>query len=214
MEDGPGGPKAALEQLRRGIETREGELRGSLCEAALEVAGEVGWRRVSVELIIVRAGVSRARFYRLFADKDECLTEAHRTAATRLIDEILGDLSEAPDPRAGLRRALGRVATLTEERPLLARGLLAEARLGGGAISVSRAEVFERLSRAVPDACRETTESRHSPPPFAAPFILAAVASAVSDATRKAAPTPISGRLDALADLACLAYRPGAVETG
>lgn len=45
----------------------------------------------------------------------------------------------------------------------------------GGIALARRREVFERLSRAIDRARRETTEPRHSPPPITAAFILSGI---------------------------------------
>jgi AcrR family transcriptional regulator len=193
---GPAAAEAAASPGRLVLERSE-ETRAAICDAALEVAGEIGWRRLSVEAIGSRAGVSRARFYRLFADRDECLAAAHRRRGGLLLE----DLPARPGPGEA-RRALSRLAELTEAEPLLARGLLAEARLAGGAVSASLKEVSERLSGAVLDACRETSKPRHSPPPIAAPIILAALDSAVVEALAAPAARPFADRVPALVELA------------
>jgi AcrR family transcriptional regulator len=204
-EHGPAAAEAAASPGRLVLERSE-ETRAALCDAALEVAGEIGWRRLSVEAIASRAGVSRARFYRLFADRDECLAAAHRRRAASLLE----DLPTSPD-RAGARLALSRLAELIEAEPLLARGLLAEARLADGAVSASLKEVSERLSGAVHGACRETSKPRHSPPPIAAPLILAALDSAVVEAVTAPRAGRFADRVPALVVLACHARRsPGA----
>jgi AcrR family transcriptional regulator len=200
-ELGPAAVEAAASPGRLVLQRSE-ETRAALCDAALEVAGEIGWRRLSVEAVASRAGVSRARFYRLFADREECLAVAHRRRAASLLE----DLPRSPDP-AEARRALSRLAELIEAEPLLARGLLAEARLADGAVSASLKEVSERLSGAVYDACRETSKPRHSPPPIAAPIILAALDSAVVEAVAVPRAARFADRVPALVDLACRARR-------
>jgi AcrR family transcriptional regulator len=190
-EQGTGQPVARGEEAAR----------ASLCDDALKVAGELGWRRLSVAAVASRAGISRARFYRLFADREECLAAAHRRRTQGLLEGLPDDLDAA-----AARRALSRLAEMAETEPLLARGLLAETRLAGGAVSASREEVFERLTRAVRDACRETTKPRHSPPPIAAQFILAALQSAVVEATAREDPRPLGNRIDALCEVAVRAF--------
>jgi AcrR family transcriptional regulator len=199
-ELGPTVSEAAVSPGRL-VDQRSDEARAALCDAALEAAGEIGWRRLSVEAIAARAGISRARFYRLFADREECVALALRLATEELACRIGRRLGAAPDPETGFRLALRELAEFCDSRPLLARGLLAEARLAGAGCADPN-EVFERLLRATPGARRETARSRHSPPPFPVEFILAALGSAVVEEFTGSRPSPLGGRIDALVELA------------
>jgi AcrR family transcriptional regulator len=171
-------PLSALEWLRRQQLDRESATRREMQLAALEVSGEVGYRQLTVQRILERAGASRARFYKSFADKADCYARGYELAIERLEEDLLGPGVAAPDWLAGFRRALDELAGFLQAQPLLAKGLLAEVHVAGGAALAKRKEVFERLSRTV-DAARRENESHHSPPPIAASFILNAVEAAV-----------------------------------
>ncbi len=178
--DRAAGPQTpgALAALRE--EAREDEqVRLRLELAVLEASGESGYRRLPVQSVLDRADASRTRFYREFADKADCYAQAYALVLDRLIGELLAEAAAAPDWRGGLAAALDVLDRLTVTEPLLAKGLLAEVHVAGGAAGEKRKEVFERLSRAIDIARRETSVSRHSPPPITAAFILSAIEAAV-----------------------------------
>ena len=181
--DHEGSPRAALELIAARAAGRAAErqhrARLELEQAALATCGEVGYRRLTVQRILDRTALNRARFYKSFANKDECYASAHAAGWERLIGELLVAGAAGGSWLSGFRCALERLAAFAEAEPLIAKGLLAEAHLAGPGPVAKRNEVFERLSRAIDSARRETVGSRHSPPPIAASFILAASEAAV-----------------------------------
>jgi len=186
-EERPFTTEAAEGSLRRRRSTRRDELAARLRAAALEVAGEEGYAALSVERILARAGVGRSSFYALFAGKDECYLAAYEEAAGELEEVLLGPCREASDWLDGLTASLAALARLLAERPAWAAAVLAEVRVAGGAAGARRKEVFERLSRAI-DTARRETRSHHSPPPTTAPFILAGIESAAIRSLRGLGP--------------------------
>lgn len=174
--------------------------------AALEASGEVGYRKLTVQRILDRAALSRPRFYRSFHNRDECYAQAYAAAIEAAQAEILTAGAAASDWLGGFRACLNRVATFAESDPHLARGLFAEVHVAGGAALAKRKEVFERLSRAVDSARRETPASRHSPPPITASFILCAVEEAVVRTVLRGSPAELSGLLPELVYLAAVPY--------
>jgi AcrR family transcriptional regulator len=163
-------------ELRRaraaGAQGREGAARLAMERAALEVSGEVGFEAMTVEAVIDRSGAHRDRFYRTYASKSECYLRAYTAGIDDLAEFILGACASAPSWPAGMRSALEALGEFLEAEPLLARGLITEPWGAGGGVLEKRYEVFERLSRAIDRARRETPKSRHAPPPVTAEFIL------------------------------------------
>ncbi len=170
---------AADASLRQAQQSQREALERELQLAALRLAGELGYPAVTVQRIIERAGSSRARFYASFADKGDCYARGYSLAVEELATALLAPGRSATDWLGGFRGALTALARFAEADPALARGVLAEVHVAGGAAIDKRKEVFERLSRAVDRARRETVQSRHSPPPSTAAFILYAIESAV-----------------------------------
>jgi AcrR family transcriptional regulator len=174
-DERPFTPASAGHSLRERRRRESEGIRLQLERAALVAAGEVGYSSLSVKAMLDRAEVSRARFYSIFANKESCYTSAYEAAGERLARELLGAGEAAGDWVGGLRGGLKRLAGLIGEDPAWARGAIAEVHVAGGAAMRKRTEVFERLSRAVDRARRETGPSRHSPPPMTAFFIVSAI---------------------------------------
>jgi AcrR family transcriptional regulator len=165
--------------LTTGPRERAAASRLVLGRTALEMAGELGYQQVTVEELIDRAGSNRARFYDVFVDKEACFTWAYEAGADALCECLLSACAEGPDWASGIRRALVALAALVGAERGVAAGLLTEHREAGTAVTAKRQEVVGRLTRAIDRARRETTDSRHAPPPFTAQFILSAVEAAV-----------------------------------
>lgn len=169
---------AADRSLRERRRAEDERIRKTLERAALAISGEAGYRSLTVKAMLERSGASRSRFYSLFANKEECYASAYGAASERVAEELLEASRGGGDWTACFRRALERLAEFLAGEPAVARGLIAEVHVVGGTAMAKRTEAFERLSRAVDRARRETTSSRHSPPPITASFIVSAIESA------------------------------------
>lgn len=167
-----GGPRRGREGT--GGAPVEAGFRAALGRSAVEIAGEIGYTELTVKRLTERARVSRARFYRAFAGKEECYLEGERQVFSRLEAELRAPCAGEGEWARALEASLGRLAAFIEAEPLLAKGVLVESRIAGGAALEVRLEVSERLSRAI-DAARRENQSRQSPPPITARFILSAI---------------------------------------
>jgi AcrR family transcriptional regulator len=163
------------------------EVRERIMKAMLSAAGEVGYGNVSVQKVLDRAGSHRTQFYRHFDSATTCFQDAYAAEADRLCDALLAAGRQGPGWRGGLTAALEELASFAREQPDLARGLLIEVHAAGEPARVKRKEVFERLSRAI-DRARRETESRHSPPPLTAVFIVHVIDAAMVDVISQGAP--------------------------
>src|ERR1700753_1515162 len=83
---------------RRGIPVgrpaAKGTQRERLIEAIVELAGQFGYRSLSIAQISARAGVSSATFYEQFADREECLLAAYRAVTERTLERMAGSLQQ------------------------------------------------------------------------------------------------------------------------
>lgn len=175
-------------------------------EATLEVVGEDGYRNLSVQKVLDRQGGSRGQFYRHFPSAAACYEAAYAGEAERLCEAILRAGRGGDSWGAGLEAALDELARFALEQPAIARAVLVEVHVAGGPTLWKRKEVFERLSRALDSARRETV-SRHSPPPLTAMFIVHMVDSALAEALiheapQRFAPTALAKLLAIYYDLA------------
>jgi len=167
-------PRRELEWIREFQQSRREDLRGAIMAATLLACGELGFNKVTVEAVLERYGGYRAQFYRHFANLGDCYAAAYEAEAGRLCDQLLRAGAAQPSWRQGLSAALAELATFVRERPQAARALLVDVHIAGEPAMSMRNEMFERLSRAV-DSARRETESRHSPPPLTSLFMVSAI---------------------------------------
>lgn len=142
--------------------------------AMLELSGEIGYNRATVRRVLERSGGHLGQFYLRFRNREDCFAAAHEAEVERLYSALVAAGHEQPSWREGLRAALSELFGFAVERPQIARAILSEVYVAGGAAQVKHEEVLERLASAIDGACRET-ESRHSPPPLTAPFMVGAI---------------------------------------
>lgn len=165
-------------------ESRQGEdpdaqNRRILGVAALETSGDSGYRNLTVEKILQRAGLDRRSFYRCFEDPAACYASGYEATVEDLTADLLAATRRTGRWADGMQASLKGVGRFLETEPSLARGIFLEIYAAGGAAAAKRDEVFERLSHAI-DTARRENESRHSPPPIAASLILNMIEAAAS----------------------------------
>ncbi len=148
--------------------------RQRLLQAALEVSGEMGYEQVAVRHVIERAKASRATFYKHFEDFQDCFTLGHRDAGEWLCQRLSGAAKRQPSWREGLRAALAELLEFCATQPAIAKALFVEVHAAGKQALAQRADLMERLSRAL-DSARREIPSRQAPPPVTATFIVGAI---------------------------------------
>ncbi len=198
-------PRRELARIR---EARAGEvthLRERIMQAALEVCGERGYRDATVQDVLDRYGGHRQQFYAHFANKAECYAAAYEFEVERLYARLQARSTAEPSWQRSLVAVLYGLADFLCVRPTFARGLLVEVHVAGGPALLKRLEVFERLTRAV-DGARHETESRHSPPPVTATFMVGAIEAAVTSALSRGEPGDFAAAVPELAQMVLAAY--------
>lgn len=102
-----------------------------------EVSAEQGYANVSVADVIRRAGVSRATFYQLFRDKEECFSAAYEALADLITSTLAAEFvklsaDESKNPPTAQRavdildRLLGLLFRFITDAPSLARTFFVE----------------------------------------------------------------------------------------
>jgi AcrR family transcriptional regulator len=89
------GPVTATTEPTRTTK-RRAETRSRLLSAALEVLGEQGLARSSVENVCERAGFTRGAFYSNFATMDDVVAALYEAQAEQVIDHVESRLADAP----------------------------------------------------------------------------------------------------------------------
>jgi AcrR family transcriptional regulator len=191
--------------MRQAGEQRDSELHEQLMKAALVIAGRSGYRNTTVSRIVEHLHGYRGQFYRHFRNVDDCYAKAYASWIERLIDRLGSAAGAQSEWADGLQAGLEELANFIAEDRELARGLLAEIELADGTAHAKRQEVFERLSRAI-DSARRESSTRHSPPPLTAEFMVRAINAAVFQDLRGQPGEPFVEQIPALVDWISTAY--------
>jgi AcrR family transcriptional regulator len=114
--------------------------------AMAEVSAERGYAGVSVADVLSRAGVSRATFYQLFRDKEDCFGAAYEALAELITSTLAGELARLEAQETGARTRHRAIETLDTLLALLLQLLV-------DAPSLART-FFVEVSAASPEAAR------------------------------------------------------------
>jgi AcrR family transcriptional regulator len=151
------------------------QLRPRLSEAMLLMSGELGYEQVTVQDVIERAGTSRATFYKHFADKEDCFTQAYEEASEWLYQRLIGATKRQSGWREGLRAAMAELLEFCADQPAMAKSLFVEVHGAGGRALLQHDRLMERLAQAIDSARREIPSRQKAPPPVTATFMVGAI---------------------------------------
>ena len=114
--------------------------RERLIEAAVELMAKRGYHGTSIELIIRRAKVGYATFYKYFSGKEECLIAIFETATAGLRPRLEGAYEARQGPWAEkVGATLEALFRTIAEQPAMARVCLVEV-LAAGPVAIARYE--------------------------------------------------------------------------
>jgi AcrR family transcriptional regulator len=187
----PADDRRALPRGPHGLSREEVELsqRERLLQATTEVVAEQGYVKTTVADILGRAGVSRATFYQLFRDREDCFQAAYRANADLVAAVMAGELERVRasgelDPLERLDRVLGVYLTALRNAPALARVFLVEVYAAGPAAIEQRRDSLEQFVDIVAETHRGETGviGTKASQRFAAQAFVGAVSSLVTNA--------------------------------
>jgi AcrR family transcriptional regulator len=163
--------------------------RARLLQATTEAVAEQGYVKTTVADILARAGVSRATFYQLFRDKEDCFQAAYRANAELVASVMTAELEQVRasgelDPLARLDRVLRVYLTALRSAPALARVFLIEVYAAGPTAIEQRRASLERFVDIVAETHRGETGvlGTRASQRFAAQAFVGAVSSLVTNA--------------------------------
>jgi AcrR family transcriptional regulator len=174
-------------------------------EAMLLSVGARGYEKASVQEVLERSGISRARFQSEFGDKESCFARAYEMAADRLCAEVLEAAHGAESWRTGFRAAVATLLRAVAEQPLLAKALLIEARSARGRAWAKHQQATERFAAAVGSALAEPG-ARESATELTAQFVVGAIEEAICAEIGAGRTATVERLLPDLAHLAILQY--------
>jgi AcrR family transcriptional regulator len=114
--------------------------RRQIAAAAIDLAAEHGYEATTVEMVVERAGVTRADFDRHFADKDDCALQLYEEYLGGFVSLVLAAAEREAEWRDSMRAAGYAAARFLRDNPrlaqvgvvqMLAAGSMAEARRAG-----------------------------------------------------------------------------------
>lgn len=121
-----------------------------------------GYPEAKIGDLTARAGVSRATFYELFTDKEECFLVAHQELAERMIAEV-GEAVAASDPARTPQAALTALVNFADREPLAFSFLTHEAMLAGSRALQERDSLITGLEEQLEHAWRQAPDSAPMP---------------------------------------------------
>jgi AcrR family transcriptional regulator len=146
----PAGVRTLPPDLIHAIQ-RERLLASILCAVA-----EIGYRDLTVQDVLSRAGISRPTFYEQFEDKEDCFLAAFDVSVARLRERLGAAADEAgPAWRDRLRAGLEELLRYIKEEPEAARAVIVEARASSPAGLRRRDELLDGFATCIDDLVRD-----------------------------------------------------------
>jgi AcrR family transcriptional regulator len=142
--------------------------RERLLAGMLRATAALGYREVSVQDVLERAGVSRPTFYEHFENKEDCFLAAFDSAAARLRERLETAAEDGEGWRQHLRLSLEELLRFVGEDPDAAMSLIVDARAACPPALLRRDELLDHFA-----SCLDT-QVRVESTPGAAPSAIAA----------------------------------------
>ena len=155
-------------------------LRRQLMDAVVALVGELGYRALTLQMILDRVGIGNRAFYREFEDIGAVFDAAYERLAEGLCDEVLAAGRGAEDWKVGFRAGLDTYLGWVARDPNAARVLLVEHRVAGGRSTAIHEQVCRRLERAL-DSARRLAGPATEPPSLTPAFVLGAIEAASAE---------------------------------
>jgi AcrR family transcriptional regulator len=182
--------------------------RERLLAAMLRATAELGYREVSVQHVLDRAGVSRPTFYEHFENKEDCFLAAFDTAATRLRErlETAGAAGDAENWRERLRLSLEELLRFVVDEPDAAMTLIVDARAACPPALVHRDELLDHFAGCIDSQVRAEAPSDSAPSAIAAAGIVGGIEALLYSRLNRGETAGIESLLPSLMYFAVLPY--------
>jgi AcrR family transcriptional regulator len=202
----PAGVRTLPPDLVRAIQ------RERLLAAMIEAVNELGYRALTVQDVLSRAGVSRPTFYEQFEDKEDCFLAAFDKSASSLRERVEAAVEEADDGwRPRLRRGLEALVRFIDEEPGPARIVIVEGRASSPAGLRRRDELLDRFATCIDREARK--ELADPPSGIAAAGIVGGIESVLYTRLQREEAADLEALLPSLMYFAVLPYEGHEVAT-
>lgn len=149
--------------------------RERLLAAMLRATAELGYREVSVQEVLDRAGVSRPTFYEHFENKEACFLAAFDTAATRLRERLETAAEDGEGWRQRFRLSLEELLRFVAEDPDAAMSLIVDARAACPPALERRDELLDHFASCLDSMVRAEADPANAPTAIAAAGIIGGI---------------------------------------
>ncbi len=156
--------------------------RERLLAGMLRACAQLGYRELTVQDVLERAGVSRPTFYEHFENKEDCFLAAFDAAAGRLRDRVEAAASEGGDRwRDRLRMGVEELLRFVNAEPDAARTLIVEARASCPPALERRDELLDHFAASIDSQVRAEVATADTISPIAAAGVVGGVESLLYD---------------------------------
>jgi AcrR family transcriptional regulator len=138
--------------------------RERLLAGMLRATAQLGYREVSVQDVLDRAGVSRPTFYEHFGNKEDCFIAAFDSAAGRLRERIEAGAEPGGNWRARLRLSLEELLRFVDEDPDAAMSLIVDGRAACPPALAHRDELLDGFASCLDTQVRAETPADETTP--------------------------------------------------
>ncbi len=128
----------------------------------MEVVARDGYADARIGEVAKCAGVSRATFYELFANKEDCLLAAQRALAARISAELAAAIADGDSSRAA-QSALGALMRFADREPAAFEFVMHEAMLASPRALDERDRLIGGLERAIEASWQRTPQDQPTP---------------------------------------------------
>jgi AcrR family transcriptional regulator len=178
--------------------------RGWLMSALAAVVCEQGSEGASVRQIVARAGVSRRRFYELFASSEDCFRAVFEEAIRQASERASAAYGVERPWEDRMRAALFAVLAFLESEPELAR-LAVLHTTPTGPVTARRNEVLGALAHFI-DAGGRAAQGALNPPPLTAQTVVAGMLGVVQARLLEGHAEPLTALTNPLMSVIMLPY--------
>jgi len=138
--------------------------RERILAAVADVTSAAGYVEMTVEGIIVTAGVSRRTFYEHFKNKDEAFLAAYDEIAALLVERVVGAVQAGDGFAERAAAGLGTFLDFLASEPAFARMCIIEVLAAGPDAISRRNNVMHAFAQLIDTQAKELLPDRDSPP--------------------------------------------------
>jgi AcrR family transcriptional regulator len=180
--------------------------RERLLAGMLRATAALGYREVSVQEVLDRAGVSRPTFYEHFENKEDCFLAAFDAAATRLRERIDTAAPDSEGWRERLRLGLEELLHFVTEDPDAAMSLIVDGRAACPEALTRRDDLLDHFSSCLDSMVRAETTDDEPPSAIAAAGIVGGIEALLYSRLNRGETESLESLLPSLMYFAVLPY--------